>query len=493
MRKAVIYARFSCSKQREASIEDQVRVCTEWCMREGYAVVGTYCDHAVSGTTDDRPEFQRMIANAGESDVVVVYMMDRFSRNEFDAPIYKRELQRAGVKLVSAMESIPDSPEGVIYEKLLEGLAACESMKTSVRTRRGMEGNALKCMHNGVRVYGYRHGADGRFEVDEGEAEIVREVFERRAGGESCNSIARDLALRGVKTYLGNPVADSFVRVMIASEKYKGVYIFGDVRIEGGMPRIVDDDLWAQANAARSRKERRAETWRDYPLSGKMVCAQCGRSMYGTSGRGQAGRTYSYYACKKSCVRPVAAGTVEEAVADAIRSLLADRETSLAVARSVAEHAAELARSDERRRGLQSTLEEARRGQENLMRAIESGIRLDGMAGRVAELREQERAAAAQLAMLDAVPQASVEDFADFLAAGATLPDGKLIDAFVYRALLYEDEVVVVLNLDIKKGEPAVLSLVRTDTVWLPLPLSSRTASLGSSEGMWLMKVPLAA
>ena len=130
-KRAVIYARFSCNRQREASIEDQLRVCREWCAREGYEVAAEYCDRAVSGRTDDRPEFQRMIANAGESEIVLVYMMDRFSRGEYDAPIYKRELATHGVKLVSALEQIPDSPEGIIYEKLLEGLAACESRKTA--------------------------------------------------------------------------------------------------------------------------------------------------------------------------------------------------------------------------------------------------------------------------------------------------------------------------------------------------------------------------
>lgn len=111
---AVIYARFSCSKQREASIDDQLRECRAWCEREGIEVVREYCDHAVSGRTDERPEFQRMISSAGESDLVVVYMMDRFSRSEFDAPIYKRELQRHGVQLVSALERIPESPEGIL-------------------------------------------------------------------------------------------------------------------------------------------------------------------------------------------------------------------------------------------------------------------------------------------------------------------------------------------------------------------------------------------
>ena len=92
VKRAVIYARFSCSKQREASIDDQLRVCREWCDREGYEVVREYSDYAMSGRSDDRPQFQEMIANAGESDIVLVYMMDRFSRSEYDAPIYKKEL-----------------------------------------------------------------------------------------------------------------------------------------------------------------------------------------------------------------------------------------------------------------------------------------------------------------------------------------------------------------------------------------------------------------
>lgn len=77
LKTAVIYARFSCSKQREASIDDQLRVCREWCEREGYTVVREYADRAMSGRTDDRPEFQQMIARAGESDIVLVYMMDQ--------------------------------------------------------------------------------------------------------------------------------------------------------------------------------------------------------------------------------------------------------------------------------------------------------------------------------------------------------------------------------------------------------------------------------
>ena len=84
---AVIYARFSSSKQREASIEDQLRICRQWCADRDVEVVAEYCDRAASGRTDDRPEFQRMISNAGEAETVLVYMMDRFCRDVYDAPI----------------------------------------------------------------------------------------------------------------------------------------------------------------------------------------------------------------------------------------------------------------------------------------------------------------------------------------------------------------------------------------------------------------------
>ena len=170
LKTAVIYARFSCSKQREASIEDQLRVCRQWCAREGYGIVGEYCDYAISGKTDERPEFQRMIANAGESNIVLVYMMDRFSRDEYDAPIYKRQLKKVGVEVYSAMEALPDGPERILVEKIYEGLAAVESEKISVRTKRGMEGNALKCMANGVHVFGYDINDAGQYEINEEQA-----------------------------------------------------------------------------------------------------------------------------------------------------------------------------------------------------------------------------------------------------------------------------------------------------------------------------------
>ena len=465
---AVIYARFSCSKQREASIDDQLRVCREWCAREGYAIVAEYCDRAISGRTDDRPQFQAMIANAGESDIVLVYMMDRFSRSEFDAPIYKRELSARGVKLVSAMEQIPDSPEGIIYEKLLEGLAACESMKTSVRTRRGMEGNAMRCRTNGVRVYGYGRDADDRYVVDEAQAAFVREAFERRASGESVNSIARDFALRGVRTYAGKPCSHTMVDKMLKNEKYTGVYTWGGVRVEGGMPEIVGKGEFMAAQGIRGRKRREAEEWGDFALSGRVLCSGCCRSMPGVSGRGHMGKKYDYYACKRCGTKPVRRDWLEDGLADAIRGLLGDREEAMRIARAVV--SAQSSEDGERAReeALRSK-RSAEKGLANILNAIEQGIITPGVKERIALLEGQKADAERRLAAARA-DEIDPEEFADFLQFGATLDDRALLDAFVWQVMVTPDEIVATLNYDAEKGEPARITIQRVlpNLQWLP-------------------------
>lgn len=123
MKTAVIYARYSCDKQTEQSIDGQLRVCQEYAQRNDILILNTYIDQAMSGTNDNRPDFQKMIKDSArkEWDYVLVYKLDRFSRNKFEATIHKKTLKDNGVKVLSAMENIPDTPEGIILESLLEG------------------------------------------------------------------------------------------------------------------------------------------------------------------------------------------------------------------------------------------------------------------------------------------------------------------------------------------------------------------------------------
>ena len=93
---AVIYARYSSDSQREASIEGQLRDCKDYAEKNGITVVGTYIDRAYSAKTDDRPDFQRMIKDSGKKifDVVLVWKLDRFARNRYDAVNYKSDKER---------------------------------------------------------------------------------------------------------------------------------------------------------------------------------------------------------------------------------------------------------------------------------------------------------------------------------------------------------------------------------------------------------------
>ena len=162
---AVIYARYSSDSQREASIEGQLRDCKDYAERNGIAIVGTYIDRAYSAKTDDRPEFQRMVQDSAKKifDAVLVWKLDRFARNRYDAVYYKRQLEKNNVHLVSVMEPISDGPEGIMVESLLIGMAEYYSAELAIKVARGERENALKCKYNGgVVPLGYVIGKEDR-------------------------------------------------------------------------------------------------------------------------------------------------------------------------------------------------------------------------------------------------------------------------------------------------------------------------------------------
>lgn len=443
--RAAIYARFSCSKQREASIDDQLRVCRDYCAREGLEVIAEYSDYAISGRTDERPEFQRMIANAGEADFVVVYMMDRFSRDPYDAPIYKKRLLKKGVRVLSALERIDQTPDGVIMEKLLEGLAARESMVTAERTLRGMRGNAERCMYNGDRVFGYKV-EDGRYAVDDSEAALVREAFQMRLRRDSLSSIARRLAALGVKTYQGNPCSPTMVANMLRNERYAGVYRWADVRVEGGMPAIIDRGTWEAVQKVKGRKNRKMEKYEDYALSGKAVCGNCGRSMVGVSGNAH-GQKYTYYRCAERCGKATIRREVAEGlIVDALRDMLNGPEAHR-IAQEVKKQWSGTDTAQKANAALNAA-REAHSAKENLIRAIEDGMPFASVRDRLAELEDAEREARTEYELHKHDAEFDVDDFIDFLRFGATLDDRRLLDAFVSQVVFFDDRLAVLLNYD---------------------------------------------
>lgn len=168
----------------------------------------------MTGTNDNRPDFQRMIKDSSkkEWDFVIVYKLDRFSRNKYEATIHKNTLKNNGVKVLSAMENIPDSPEGIILESLLEGMNQYYSAELAQKVSRGMRETRLKgYFQGGPLPYGYK--LNGRkVVIDETTSEIVRFIYEQYSLGKTVKEIISNLTATNI-LYKNKPfVANTVIR-----------------------------------------------------------------------------------------------------------------------------------------------------------------------------------------------------------------------------------------------------------------------------------------
>ena len=204
----VIYSRYSSIGQNDQSIDGQIDACMKYAAQRGFHVVGQYIDRAMSGThADSRPEFQRLIRDSkkGVFKYVLVWKLDRFARNRYDSAIYKNELKKQGVKVLSVTEGIDAGSDSIILEAVLEAMAEEYSRQLSQNVRRGMHQNAEKQLTlGGNPPLGYRV-ENKRLVVDEKEAEMVRFVFRSYADGMTKTEIAKECNRRGWRTRTGRP------------------------------------------------------------------------------------------------------------------------------------------------------------------------------------------------------------------------------------------------------------------------------------------------
>lgn len=240
---AVIYARYSSDNQREESIEGQLRECLSYAEKNNLKIVNHYIDRAFSARTDDRPAFRQMIQESEKKEfsIILVWKLDRFSRDRYDSAYYKHQLKKNGVRVLSATENISEGPEGIILESMLEGMAEYYSAELAVKVRRGQQENALKCRSNGgVLPLGYCVSKDHTFEIVPEKAAIVREIFTRYDNGEALQTIANSLNKQGLCTQKGKEFRVSSLGKILRNRKYTGEYRYDTTVIPDGMPRILN-------------------------------------------------------------------------------------------------------------------------------------------------------------------------------------------------------------------------------------------------------------
>jgi len=312
--RGVIYARFSSEMQRDESIDAQIRAIEEYAKRNNIVVVGNYIDKAKSATTDNRPEFQQMIADSAKNqfDVVLVHKLDRFARNRNDSIAYRMQLKRHGVALISALEYIDEgSPESIILESVLEAMAEYYSRNLAREVEKGKKENALKGKHvGGIPPLGYDlDRATMKLVINPHEAECIRLIFKRTLEGFAYKEISDELNRLGYKSKLGTRFAHNSLGSILRNQKYTGTYIYNKssakdvdgkrnghkykdeseiIRLVGAMPAIVsqeDFDLVQDLLRRRKFKTFLNRGKQNYFLSGKIICGVCGSSYTGNSRR----------------------------------------------------------------------------------------------------------------------------------------------------------------------------------------------------------------
>lgn len=297
MKKAVIYARYSCEKQTEQSIEGQMRVCYDFALRNDIQIVGEYIDRAQSGTNDKRTQFKRMMSDSMRQlwDYIIVYKLDRFSRNKYEMAVHRKTLRDNNIKIISAMENIPDTPEGIILESLLEGMAEYYSAELSQKVKRGMKENRLKGFFTGGPImFGYKI-VDKKVVACPEEAHIVIKIFEDYLNGKPVTQIVEDL--NNQKLISENRVInDKYIYYMLKNEKYIGKTTYDGEVFENIFPAIVPTPLF---NAVQERTKHYTD-YRgkgDYMLKGIVKCGLCGSNYISDSGTSSTGELHRYYKC----------------------------------------------------------------------------------------------------------------------------------------------------------------------------------------------------
>lgn len=299
MKTAVIYARYSSDNQTEQSIEGQLRVCEQYAKNNDILILKTYIDRAMTGTNDNRPDFQQMIKDSASKEWqnIIVYKLDRFSRNKYETAKYKKILKDNGVKLISAMENIPDTPEGIILESLLEGMAEYYSAELSQKVKRGMNETRLKGnFTGGTIIYGY-NVENHKVVINEEQAEVVRFIYEQYALGVYVKDIIQKLNEKHIYNR-GKPFARNTIYNILKNEKYSGVYRHNNEVFENMYPRIVSQDIYDKVRKKTSQNhygKRSIEVV--YLLRNKLKCGYCGEPISAECGTSSKGNKRRYYKC----------------------------------------------------------------------------------------------------------------------------------------------------------------------------------------------------
>lgn len=506
---AIAYYRYSSDAQRDASIDQQREAAQQYAAAHGLHIVREYEDHAVSGTRDDREQYNLMLYEVEllRPAALIIWKTDRLSRDKIDIVLAKKRLRECGVKIHYVAEAIPDDDDAtqILMESIYEGMAASFSVAHSRNVQRGLTYNAERGLYNGIQLIGYKGKPDHPYEIDPDTAPIVKQIYKDYADGKPMMQICRDLDAQGIKSIHGNTMTVNSLRRILTNKAYIGVYAWGDHTIDGGMPRIIDDDLFQrvqdrlEANkcggkGARRKIDQEADI-ADYWLSGHIYCGLCGETMQGISGTGKSGAKHHYYSCKSHRQHQCSASNrpkdvIEAAVTYVLDQIVRDPSYRLEIAHKCYERY----KQDHDDGGvyadaIRAKIKDAEAKINNIMRAIEAGILTETTGERLKALESEkvrltDALRAEEMRRSIQLTEADILKYLDSLGGDVRDPDdrARILDEYVDRVIVTGDEVAVIMQYTADRRAVSITDTLRT--------LDQQRQILGMLDGSAAGKAP---
>ena len=465
---AIAYYRYTSHAQNEASIAQQREAAEKYAEAHGYTIMKEYAYEALSGTSDDRPKFQLMLTEVGQirPAALIVWKTDRIARNRIDSALAKKIIRDAGCVIHYVAEAIPqDSPEGALFEGLLESMAEFYSQQLKQNIRRGMIYNAENCFYNGHRTLGYKpeegKKASKKILIDPDTAPVVQRIFADYAGGKPLQAIMNELNDDGLLSVRGKKFTINSLRSILNNVAYIGTYKYGDIVIPNGIPALVSQETFDKVQARfelnkRKGAQRAAGLDEDeaprYWLTGKLFCGYCGESMQGVSGTSKTGAKHYYYYCSgqrhhQCSKKPVKKDVIEKAVLNVLYGILADSENSFRLATAAVEYYEETDYIG----SMEAELKDTQKALDNLVKAIEMGIFSETTQKRLTELEARKRglqdAIEAERARSELMQDAhSIEAYFKRYSDPDMFDDDirdEVLEYFVDKIFVYDDRIIV--------------------------------------------------
>ena len=453
MKTAVVYARYSSDSQTEQSIEGQLHVCEDYAKRNDISIVHTYIDRAMTGTNDKRTDFQRMLKDSSKKawDYVIVYKLDRFSRNKYEMAMHKKTLKDNGVKLLSAMENIPDTPEGIILESLLEGMAEYYSAELSQKVKRGMNETRHKGnFTGGLILYGYKV-ENKKVLINEEEAQIVKTLYIDFASGKLVTTILEELKAKGV-LYRGKNFGRNTLYNFLRNEKYTGRYTFNNEVFTNIYPRIISDELFETVrNKIENNKYGKHKPNIIYLLRNKLKCGYCGHSVNSDSGTSKSGKILRYYKCSgkrihKNCIlNPIRKEVIEDLVVKTILTALGTNELIKEIANKIILVNEERIANDSTLALLYKEKDKIETAIKNVLSAIDKGIITPSTKEHLEELETKKMQIAEQIVIQNSKDKMKLthDDVIKYMKTALTKSPKQMIDLLVREVKLYNDKIEI--------------------------------------------------